>query len=129
MTKFAEPLCVYYKGTAFNLYQIIMDQKLPFDYRAIEQDEFIHKYNQIVFTKLHEQRKMKIVWNKHKFEPYEFPRTAKVVELYSVNHERLLALLNAYPSAAKIMKDYCVKQTEFLRDTRVTAMHLFAHKR
>ena len=86
-----------------------MDQKLPFDYRAIEQDEFIHKYNQIVFRQLHEDRKYRIVQNEHKFQPYEFPRTAKAVELYSVNQERLLALLNAYPCAAKIMTNYCIK--------------------
>ena len=41
LTEFNEPLTVYHKGTAFNLYQIMMDKKLPFDYRAICEDEFI----------------------------------------------------------------------------------------
>ena len=53
-TEFKEPILIYEKGAAFNLYQIIMDCQLPFDYRAIEKDEYIHRYQQVVMRDLHE---------------------------------------------------------------------------
>ena len=41
MTEFNEPIVVYPKGTAFNIYQILMETELPFDYRAVGDDEFV----------------------------------------------------------------------------------------
>ena len=54
-------------------------------------------------------RREQIIFNEHRFRPYEFPKTAKEVELYSVKRETILALLNAYPRANKMMRDYAIK--------------------
>lgn len=56
-TEFKEPILIYTKGAAFNLYQIIMGCQLPFDYRAIEDDEYIHRYKQVVMRDLHYTRR------------------------------------------------------------------------
>ena len=44
ITEFGEPILLYQKGTVFNLYQILMDVHLPFNYRVVGEDEFDIKY-------------------------------------------------------------------------------------
>ena len=62
-TEFREPIMVYKKGTAFNIYQILMDVKLPFDYRACWADEYkVGKDGVAYFNELHEQRKLEIAF-------------------------------------------------------------------
>ena len=54
---------VYKKGTAFNIYQILMDVKLPFDYRACWADEYkVGNDGVAYFNELHEQRKLEIAF-------------------------------------------------------------------
>ena len=72
---------------------------LPLDYRAAAEDEYFTKYNLTVIQPMHALRKEQIVYNQHRFRPYEYPRTAKEVELYTIEKHRLLALLNAFPRA------------------------------
>ena len=120
---------IYSKGMAFNLYQIIMRDELPFDYRASSEDEFFGKYGITITQPLHEYRKRQIIHNEHRFRPNEYPKTAKVVESYTIEKDRLLALLNAFPRANKIMTDYCVKKIKYLRDFRQTGAHLYKHDR
>ena len=62
-TEYAEPIMVYRRGTAINVYQILMDHKLPFDYRACWQDEYsIGADKYVYFNKLHEERKLAITF-------------------------------------------------------------------
>ena len=42
-TEFEEPILIYTKGAIVNLYQIMMDTTLPFNYRAIGTDEYCQK--------------------------------------------------------------------------------------
>ena len=120
---------IYTRSMAFNLYQIIMRDDLPFDYRASSEDEFFTKYGLTITQPLHELRKRQIIHNEHRFRPNEYPKTAKEVESYTIDKDRLLALLNTFPRANKIMRDYCVKMIEYLRDVRKTGAHLFKHDR
>ena len=39
-TEFEEPICIYTKGSVINLYQIMMDDELPFNYHAVWPDEY-----------------------------------------------------------------------------------------
>jgi len=39
-TEFGEAILVYLRGTVLNLYQILMDAELPFNYCAVAGDEF-----------------------------------------------------------------------------------------
>lgn len=39
-SEFAEPILVYQRGTVFNLYQVLMETDLPFNYIAAAEDEF-----------------------------------------------------------------------------------------
>lgn len=98
-TEFHEPILIYTRGTAFNLYQIMMRCDLPLDYRAAAEDEYFSKYNLTVIQPMHALRKEQIVYNQHRFRPYEYPKTAKEVELYTIEKHRLLALLDAFPRA------------------------------
>ena len=79
-TEFEEPILIYGKGTAFNVYQILMDDTLPVNYRAIREDEFSEtaadfgeEESSAQINQLHTRRKNKIFWNEHLFKPKEFP--------------------------------------------------------
>ena len=126
MTEFNEPILVYPKGTAINIYQILMETELPFDYRAVGDDEFIEEDDQecVNFHKLHAQRKEKIYFNEHRFKPWQFEAEKKDVQLYAVEADRLQELLEVNPKAEEIFLDYAHKQTDFLRKTRVLGHHL-----
>ena len=125
-SEFSEPIVVYPKGTAFNLYQILMETELPFDYRAIAVDEFRVEddFDSASFNKMHQTRKNKIYFNEHRFKPWSFEAQKKDVQLYAVEAERLQELLEINPKAEEIFMDYAKKQTEYLRQTRVLGHHL-----
>ena len=81
-TEFHEPVLIYERGSVFNLYQLLMDVELPFDYRAVWPDEYSkknHSSNVVNFNRMHQIRKDKIAFNEHKFKPNEFPLTQKDV--------------------------------------------------
>ena len=73
VTEFSEPLMKYSKGTAFNIYQIMMKKLLPFNYRAIHPDEYIYKHRILVMRDLYAERKKQIMFNEHLFKPYDYP--------------------------------------------------------
>lgn len=104
----------------------MMDDELPFDYRAVWPDEYAksNKSNKVKFNRMHLIRKDKIAFNEHKFKPNEFPLTQKDVQLYSVEKERLQELLEIYPKAEEVFEEYAVKQTQYLRQVRLKAKHL-----
>ena len=124
-TQFQEPVVLYERGTVFNLYQLMMDTTLPFDYRAVWPDEYRKRWHDVEFRELHQVRKNRIAFNDHKFKPFEFPSTSKDVQLYSVEKERLEELFEMYPKAEQIFEDYCVKQTKHLREVRLRAEHFY----
>ena len=74
-------------------------------------------------------RKNRIAFNEHRFKPWDFPKDSKVVQFFAIESDRLLELLELYPKAEEIFKDYCIKQTEFLRQTRLKKKHLYPHGR
>ena len=113
------------------MYQLMMDAKLPFNYRAITSEEYNQEAfeNQVTFNKMYRDRKEKIIFNEHKFQPYEFPKTQRNVLFYAVDAERLDELLEHNPKAEEIFSDYCVGQTKYLRKTRMKAEHLSKVKR
>ena len=79
-TEFGEPILVYMKGAIINLYQIMMDTALPFDYRAIGEDEFSWLINNTIrMDKEYNIRKDRITFNEHKFKPWDFPKTSKTI--------------------------------------------------
>ena len=78
-TEFQEPIVVYTTGQAFNLYQIMMDTQLPFNYRAIWPDEYSSNHSHVKFNKEHDKRKNKIAFREDKFKPWGFPQEAKSV--------------------------------------------------
>ena len=72
-TEFEEPILLYGKGAVFNLYQILMSVFLPFNYRAVSEEEFIIGADKTAAeTDLHQQRKEKVYFNEHRFKPSEF---------------------------------------------------------
>ena len=48
---------------------------------------------------------------------------------YAVEGDRIEELLEANPNAENIFKEYCIKQTEYLRDTRKLGLHLEKNNR
>lgn len=71
---------VYTKGAVVNLYQIMMDTSLPFNYRALAEDEYkVMQDNTIHLEENYRVRKNRITFNEHKFKPREFPQTSKTV--------------------------------------------------
>ena len=61
-TEYSEPIMVYKRGTAINVYQILMDHKLPFDYRACWKDEYSIGADKFAyFNKLHDERRLEIL--------------------------------------------------------------------
>ena len=95
ITEFEEPILLYQKGTVFNLYQILMGVHVPFNYRAVGQDEFDMKYKKAAFeTEQHQVRKDRISFNEHRFKPNDFPKSAKEVQLYTVERSQVIELLD-----------------------------------
>ena len=124
-TEYKEPIMVYKRGTALNVYQILMDHKLPFDYRACWRDEYsIGADKYVYFNRLHEERKLQIVFEDHHYKPYTFPKKNKDVLLYCVNRVRLEKLFDEYTVAHKVFLKYALKQTKQLRRVRMKGHHL-----
>lgn len=123
-TEFEEPILVYRRGTLFNLYEILLEAKLPFNYRAIGEDEFQMTNQAACFNNLHGERKNKIYFNEHRFKPWDFPLTQKDVILYAVESDVLLELLEKNPKAEKIFTDYCIGQSKYLRKVRMQGHHI-----
>ena len=65
---------IYGKGAVLNLYQIMMDEQLPFDYRVVWKDEYKTFGGVASMTEYHERRKMEVVFNIDKFKPYSYPQ-------------------------------------------------------
>ena len=72
-SEFEEPILVYPKGSLFNLYQILMNVRLPFNYRAAGKDEFdILSQKVAVEKEEHQVRKDRIAFNEHRSNPSKF---------------------------------------------------------
>lgn len=122
-SEFEEPIVVYQKGTPVNLYQIMMEADLPFNYRAIDPDEYswTSGASKVIFNEMHDLRKLKIAFNEHRYKPWDFPQTAKEITLYAVEKDRLEELFETYPFAEEIFESYCLQQVNFLKQTRLKA--------
>ena len=72
---------------------------------------------------------MEVVFNEDKFKPNSYPQKQKNCLFYAVEGDRIEELLEANPHAEKIFKEYCIKQTEYLRDTRKLGLHLERNNR
>ena len=87
-----------------------MNVFMPFNYRAVSEEEFIFSKDGVAMeTQLHQKRKEKIYFNEHRFKPFDFPKTAKVVTFYTVENDQLMELLENNPKAMKIFTDYAVQ--------------------
>lgn len=128
-TEFEEPIIVYKRGTLFNLYQILLETELLFNYRAVGEDEFEPVSDTVCFNDLHGERKNKIYFNEHRFKPWDFPLQQKDVVLYAVEPEALVELLEKNPKAEKIFTEYAINQTRYLQSVRMQGNHIVDTKR
>lgn len=130
-----EPILIYTKGQAVNLYQIMLDQSLPFSYIATSNEcyrvrtnllssEYYVKYEQ---NEIEGFRNEKVV-AKHpkkikKGKNNVIPSTA-LIELFVIGKDDFVQLCDMFPDTAHLLQTHCLNQMKFLSKIRQKKDHL-----
>ena len=95
-TCFAEPILVYGKGAVINLYNVILDDKLDFDYVAVQADSFkMNKFDEIHLDLRVQRGKCFSIDEDYQRNPdhnnkdYKKAENAKLIEIYEIDRDRL----------------------------------------
>ena len=95
-TSFAEPFLVYGKGAVINLYNAILDDKLDFNYVAVQADSFkMNKFDEIHLNLRVQRGKCFSIDEDYQRNPghnnkdYKKAENAKLIEIYEINRDRL----------------------------------------
>ena len=95
-TCFAEPILVYGKGAVINLYNAILDDKLDFDYVAVQADSFkMNKFDEIHLDLRVQRGKCFSIDEDYQRNPdhnnkdYKKAENAKLIEIYEIDRDRL----------------------------------------
>lgn len=111
-TCFAEPILIYTKGAAINLYQIIMSRRLPFSFIATSNDcykmrsnllsgEIVVRYDQSEIEMFRDEKT-------HLKKKMKKGSTSKSIELFSVPRDEFLELCDLFPESKVLLQDYSI---------------------
>ena len=121
-TCYQEPILVYGKGAVINLYQILMDRRLPFTFISVCDSEF--RYNAdgeiLIETKDHLSKRSFL---RERGLDSDDEETAKQgsrqhSELYSLDKKTLFEFCEVFPNSAELLQKYAIEQVEHLSLTR-----------
>lgn len=125
---YKEPILVYGRGAVINLYQIMMEQQLPFNFVALTDQcfKYTNDRGEILMPKEDHLSKRSFLDAEQVIPPGHSARnlTKKpYAELYSLDKKKFNELIALFPDSARLMQDYAVEQIEHLSAVRQLKEH------
>lgn len=133
-TSFSDPILIYGKGAVLNLYNVVLNDTINFKYISLSESSFTVESSGEIHLNLLE-------WNTYSFsdkigskiEKTRLRRNSKsptqplkhsIIEIYSIDTNIFLPLLEFYPKTEEKLQKYALAQIEHLNKIRKLKHHL-----